>query len=142
MSDLRAILGDKYDDVIEKARLAIEDELIELRGMGVFVTNRNGLTVNNRDGSHSGIRRMSTAMGVHIALAAVLPDLMADVWDEGHADGLHNAHEYREHRKARNPYRPETTAGRPEPAPEPTNSPNLTPSATQPPTEPHNPEGA
>ena len=41
-------------------------------------------------------------------LAAVLPDLLADAWDEGHADGLHDAHEYREHRKARNPYRPET----------------------------------
>ena len=41
-------------------------------------------------------------------LAAVLPDLLADAWDEGHADGLHDAHEYREHRKLRNPYRPET----------------------------------
>lgn len=40
-------------------------------------------------------------------LAAVLPDLLADAWEEGHADGLHNAHEYREHRKMRNPYRPE-----------------------------------
>ena len=109
MTDLRALLGDdRYDEVIEKARLAIEDELIELRGMGVFVTNRNGLTVNNLDGSHSGIRRMSTAMGVHATLAAVLPELLADAWDEGHADGLHNAHEYREHRKLRNPYRPET----------------------------------
>ena len=73
---------------------------------------------------------------------ADLPDLLADAWDEGHADGLHDAHEYREHRKLRNPYRPETAAGRPEPAPGSTNSPNPTPSATQPPIEPHNPEGA
>ena len=58
-----------------------------------------------------------------------LLDRLGDVWDEGHADGLHDAHEYREHRKARNPYRPETTAGRPETAPEPTNNPNPTPSA-------------
>ena len=43
-------------------------------------------------------------MAAHDALAAVLPDLLAAAWDEGHADGLHNAHEYREHRKARNPY--------------------------------------
>ena len=41
-------------------------------------------------------------------LSTVLPGLLADAWDEGHADGLHNAHEYREHRKMRNPYRPET----------------------------------
>ena len=75
-------------------------------------------------------------------LAAALPELLADAWDEGHADGLHNAHEHREHRKMRNPYRPETATGRPETAPEPTNSPNPTPSATQPPTEPHNTEGA
>ena len=72
-------------------------------------------------------------------LAAVLPDLLADAWDEGHADGLHNSHE---HRKLRNPYRPEPTTGRPGAAPGPTNSPNPTPSATQPPTEPHNTEGA
>ena len=43
-------------------------------------------------------------------LAAALPDLLADVWDEGHADGLGDAVEYREHRKARNPYRPEAAA--------------------------------
>ena len=78
MNDLRALLGDKYDDTIEKARLAIEDELIEYRDMGIFVPNNNGLTVNDRDGSHNGIRRMSTAMGVETALAAVLPDLLAE----------------------------------------------------------------
>lgn len=66
----------------------------------------------------------------------------ADAWDEGHADGLHNAHEYREHRKVRNPYRPENTAGSPETALGPTSSPNPTPSATQPATEPHSTEGA
>ena len=78
MNDLRTILGDKYDDTIEKARHAIEDELIELRDRGILVLNNNGLTVNDRDGSHNGIRRMSTAMGVHTALAAVLPDLLAE----------------------------------------------------------------
>ena len=79
MTDLRALLGDdRYDEVIEKARLAIEDELIELRDGGFLVPNANGLTVNDRDGSHNGIRRMSTAMGVHATLAAVLPDLLAE----------------------------------------------------------------
>ena len=78
-------------------------------------------------------------------LAAVLPDLMADVWDEGHADGLHNAVEYREHRKMRNPYRPETTAGDATDAPVTPAAPDATnpppdPSAAG--TGPHSPEGA
>ena len=112
---LRALLGDRYDAVIDKAMAAPK-----------FYASRQ-YTIRDR---------------VADTLAAVLPDLLADAWDEGHADGLHNAHEHREHRKARNPYRPETTAGRPEPALGPTNSPNPTPSATRPPTEPHNIEGA
>lgn len=115
MADLRALLGDRYDDVIYKAMAAPK-----------FYASRQ-YTIRDR---------------VADTLAAVLPDLLADVWDEGHADGLHDAHEYREHRKMRNPYRPENTAGSPGTALGPTNSPNPTPSATQPPTEPHNTEGA
>ena len=78
-------------------------------------------------------------------LTAVLPDLLADAWDEGHADGLHNAHEYREHRKARNPYRPETItrdatdAPVTPAAPDAINPPPNPPAAV---TEPHNTEGA
>ena len=92
MTDLRALLGDeRYDDVIERVRLAIEDELIERRNGRIFVLNANGLTVNERDGSPSGIRRMSTAEAVHMTLAAVLPDLLAAAWDEGHEAGWEDA---------------------------------------------------
>lgn len=145
MSDLRALLGDKYDDTIEKARLAIEDELIELRDAGVFVPNRNGLTVNDRDGSHNGIRRMSTAMGVHATLAAVLPELLAEAWDEcctawqayleGRTDNV----------PPLNPYRPETTAGEATGAPETLAAPdaiNPPPDPSAAVTEPHSTEGA
>ena len=45
---------------------------------------------------------------INATLPAEVVRQKADAWDEGHADGLHDAHEYREHRKARNPYRPET----------------------------------
>ena len=45
---------------------------------------------------------------INATLPAEVVRQKADAWDEGHADGLHDAHEYREHRKMRNPYRPET----------------------------------
>lgn len=48
---------------------------------------------------------------INATLPAEVVRQKADAWDEGHADGLHNAHEHREHRKLRNPYRPEITAG-------------------------------
>ena len=135
MADLRALLGDKYDGTIEKVLEAIARETDYL-GCGCCTSYSYNEAVE-RTGHDE-----RPYMAAHDALAAVLPDLLAAAWDEGHADGLHNAHEYREHRKARNPYRPETATGRPEPALGPTNSPNPTPSATQPPTEPHSTEGA
>lgn len=107
MSNIRALLGDKYDETIEKARLAIENELIEYRDSGIFVMNNNGLTVNNRDGSRSDIRRMSTAMGVHTTLATVLPDLLAGAWDAGYLAGdadVFNGHTTSD-TAAANPYR-------------------------------------
>lgn len=97
MSDLRALLGDRYASTMRAAVLADNPEAIT-----------NAQQVGGKLGQlmyRSAVNRLDRT------LAAVLPDLLADVWDEGHADGLHNAHEYREHRKARNPYRPETTAG-------------------------------
>lgn len=95
MADLRALLGDRYVSMIEKAANAICGGRYGGRVTRFSRAQLNALDVRDADA----------------ALAAVLPDLLADVWDEGHADGLHNAHEYREHRKTRNPYRPETTAG-------------------------------
>lgn len=86
----RTLLGDRYEAAIKAASHAMS------RHWRAMHTNEA-----------LGLQRMLAAH----ALAAVLPDLLAAAWDEGHADGLHDAHEYREHRKARNPYRPETTAG-------------------------------
>lgn len=34
-----------------------------------------------------------------------LDQVRAEVWDEGHSDGQHNEHEYRDGRKITNPYR-------------------------------------
>lgn len=84
------MLGDRYEAAIKAASHAMSRHWRDMH------TNEA-----------LGLQRMLAAH----ALAAVLPDLLADAWDEGHADGLHNAHEYREHRKVRNPYRPENTAG-------------------------------
>ena len=67
----------------------------------------------------------------------------ADAWDEGHADGLHNAHEYREHRKMRNPYRPETITRDATDAPVTPAAPdaiNPPPDPSAAVTEPHSPE--
>ena len=64
MSDtLRALLGDKYDDVIQRALAAVDTP-----HHGYQVTRGY---VNGRD--------------VDAALSAVLPDLLAAAWGEGYA---------------------------------------------------------
>lgn len=88
MSDLRAMLGDRYDDVIIKA------------------TKRALLNYPNLP---IGIPQHEALAGQ--ALAAVLPDLLAQAWDEGYAAGGHDEHEYRPGRKAANPYRQENDRG-------------------------------
>ena len=61
MSDLRQILGHRYDDVIQQALAAVDTP-----NHGYQVTRGY---VDGRD--------------VDAALAAVLPDLLAAAWDEG-----------------------------------------------------------
>ena len=60
-------------------------------------------------------------------LAAVLPDLLADAWDEAVASMRYEDGTPVQLVSVVNPYRPETATGRPEPAPG---------------SEPHNTEGA
>ena len=98
MSDLRALLGDdKYEATVRAAVLAYNPEAI---------------TSAQRVGGKLGQLMYRSAVNrLDRTLAAVLPELLAAAWEEGRADGLHDAHEYREYRKMRNPYRPETTAG-------------------------------
>lgn len=118
MTDLRALLGGKYDDALERATSAGPAYLKLV---------------------HDSTRRTIA----EAALAAVLPDLLADAWDEGHDDGLHNAHEYREHRKMPNPYRPETATTEATGAPETPAGPdaiNPPPDPSAAVTEPHNTE--
>ena len=138
MSDLRALLGDKHDETIEKAAV-----YVALCRHPVERTPKR--LVRLAAALHMTGELARIEREVEAALAVVLPDLLAAAWDEGHADGLHNAHEYREHRKARNPYRPETitrdATGAPVTlaAPDAINPPPNPPAAV---TGPHNTEGA
>lgn len=68
-SALREILKDP--EMMEIARLAVEDELMEWRDAMRFVSNRNGFAILNRDGSPSNVIRLSTVMGLHTALNAM-----------------------------------------------------------------------
>ena len=120
MADLRALLGDKYDETIEKAVEALYDEC-------------------GRPLSCSKHGHMDEAVS---ALAAVLPDLLATAWDAAVASMRYEDGTPVQLVSVVNPYRPEPTTGRPEAALGPTNSPNPIPSATQPQKEPHNTEGA
>ena len=103
MSDLRALLGDKYDDVIEKVREAIAGE-VDYLGCGCCTGY----------GYDEAVKRTGHDerpwMAAHDALAAVLPDLLAEAWDEGHwlgkADAALNAVRVDgRHVQSSNPYR-------------------------------------
>ena len=69
MTDLRALLGHRYDDVIQRALAAVDAP-----HHGYQVTRGN---VDGRD--------------VDAALSAALPDLLAGAWDEGRKVGLRQA---------------------------------------------------
>lgn len=105
MADLRALLGGKYDETIGKVTDAIGGDTDYL-GCGCC-TGYNYDESAARTGEY-----VLQRMAAHDALAAVLPELLADAWDEGHAGGMHNAHEHREHRKMLNPYRHIVTAAK------------------------------
>jgi hypothetical protein len=71
MSDLRTILGDKYDDVIEKASEAIEGE-VDYLGCGCCTSYDYDEAVKRT--GHD----VRAYMAAHDVLAAVLPDLLAE----------------------------------------------------------------
>ena len=128
MADLRALLGDRYVSTMRAAVLADNPEAIT--------------SAQQVGGKLGQLMYLSAVDRLDRTLAAVLPDLLADVWDEAAASMRYEDGTPVQLVSVVNPYRPEPTTGRPEPAPGSTNSPNPTPSATQPPTEPHNTEGA
>ena len=84
MTDLRAILGAKYDDTIEKVAGAIAGDPNYL-GCGCC-TGYDYDEAVKRTGHEE-----RTNMAAHDALAAVLPDLLAAAFDEGRRLGLHQA---------------------------------------------------
>ena len=85
-TDLRALLGDRYDDVMERALVGAD-------------TPHNGYQV---------MRGYVDERDVVAVLAAVLPDLLAESWDEGYeeASDLCHDNEYgMPRRPTPNPYR-------------------------------------
>ena len=111
MADLRALLGDKYGVMIVKAANAICGGRHGGRVTRFSRAQLNALDVRDAEA----------------ALAAVLPDLLADAWDEAVASMRYEDGTPVQLVSVVNPYRPETATGRPEPAPG---------------SEPHNTEGA
>ena len=73
MSDLRAILGDRYVDTIRAAVLA---------------DNPDAIKDAQRVGGNLGeLMYLSAVDRLHRVLAAVLPDLLARAWGEGFTAG-------------------------------------------------------
>ena len=93
MPDLRELLGDRYDDVIIKAT---KRALLNYPNLPISIEQHEALAGQ--------------------ALAAVLPDLLAQAWDEGHRTGLMQADYEYGHRltmpNLTNPYRQETLKGK------------------------------
>lgn len=58
-------------DLLEIARKAIEDELIELRDSRIGMVRNNGLCIKERDGSPSDIIRLGPEHAMAIGLKAI-----------------------------------------------------------------------
>ena len=68
MTDLRALLGDRYDEVLTKAT---KRALFNYPNLPISIVEHEALAAQ--------------------ALAAVLPDLLAEAWEEGHLAGHEDA---------------------------------------------------
>ena len=102
MTDLRAILGGKYDETIEKVLEAIAGE-VDYLGCGCC-TGYDYDEAVKRTGHDE-----RPYMAAHDALAAVLPDLLAEAWEEGYAQAVaDHLLMYDNSDDTPNPYRPET----------------------------------
>ena len=64
------------DAMVERARMAIEDEAIRRRDAHIFVICGNGIAVRERDGSDSAIHRMRSDEAFLIGLAAISDELI------------------------------------------------------------------
>lgn len=125
MNDLRALLGDRYAPVLRAAVLA---------------DNPDAIRAAQRVGGKLGqLMYLAAVDRLARVLAVVLPDLLAESWDEGHRTGCADPYaRYGECGCGPNPYR--ATSG-PEPAPgdactaDPTTDANPDPNAPQKPKE-------
>lgn len=80
--DIRKVASD--DSLIEIGRKAIEDLLVEMRDDRMSMPlHGNGFVIKERDGSPSDIIRMSTPMGLRVALNAICTylDKLEETWN-------------------------------------------------------------
>ena len=77
MTDLRALLGDKYEATVRAAVLAYNPEAIT--------------SAQQVGGKLGQLMYLSAVNRLDRTLAAVLPDLLAAAWDEGHQAGHEDA---------------------------------------------------
>ena len=135
MADLRALLGDRYVSTMRAAVLA---------------DNPKAITSAQQVGGKLGqLMYLSAVDRLDRTLAAVLPDLLANAWDEGRKLTLRQWQAYLDGRTSSgpplNPYRPETATRDATDAPEASAAPDATnppPDHSEAVTEPHNTEGA
>ena len=111
MTDLRALLGDKYDETIEKASrayiMSFED------GADFWPMWVEFADSDRPDGDEGEVYTREivadTRRDLAAALAAVLPDLLAEAWNEGYAQAVaDHLLMYDNSDDTPNPYRPET----------------------------------
>jgi hypothetical protein len=72
-TELESIASD--EKLMQIARKAIEDELVEWRDECRFMMRNNGFAIRNRDGSSSTIIRFGSEYGLRIALRAIAAHL-------------------------------------------------------------------
>ena len=108
MADLPDLLGDRYVSTMRAAILADNPEAIT--------------SAQQVGGKLGQLMYLSAVDRLDRTLAAVLPDLLATAWDEAVASMRYEDGTPVQLVSVVNPYRPETAAGRPEPAPGSTNT--------------------
>ena len=92
MNDLRALLGDKYDETIEKASrayiMSFED------GADFWPMWVEFADSDRPDGDEGEVYTREivadTRRDMAAVLAAVLPDLLAEAWDSGYTRGFYD----------------------------------------------------
>ncbi len=63
------------EELLEIARQAIENELVERRDSCISILRRNGCSIRNKDGSASSIIRMSHEEAMTVGLKAIIQHL-------------------------------------------------------------------